>query len=645
LDNALNNPPTRLLPYQIPLNQAGYPTSVLMLDFECFFSKDYSLKKMGVFEYVADPRFAVLGCAFKVVGTIHSLFEFGAQRVTTQLSTIKWDELTIAGQNLPFDAWILAKKFGIYPRYTVDVLDLARAWDAEAKHDLDTLAITFNVGRKGRTLDFEGVTEANATPEQQKALAEYACNDVELQDKLLRILLPRLTNPAVEIPLAHATLEMRTKPTLVCDNKLGDILVSSMKREANASIERLGLTVKDISCEATFQSHLEAALVESGDLLQRYCKPTKRGYAPALAKEDSMREVLLNHPSQRVRDLCEAKVGRRSWQLHIARVERIMRIAKVCDGLLPCPLNYHAAHTGRDGGAEKINLQNLAKHGPPVLIAMRGLIKTAPGQRLIRDDLNAIEPRCLFWLADEKQGLEDFRRFDLGLDSFDIYVKFASTCLEKVLEAIIDAERGQIGKVGVLGCGYGMGAYLPESNKSLPNKLFLENGLDVTMAEKVVYTYRRVYASVCRLWGNLESAFRRVVDKGLPVTVGKLKLFATKDCPVEIELPSTRRLRYHNACIRSGYLQLGNVPIWGGAITENVTQAVARDILMEGVLRLNTAGLTVRHRVHDEVIIQHPLEGIEEAKVLANKILCTPPKWALDLPLAGKAKIACRYGV
>jgi len=53
----------------------------------------------------------------------------------------------------------------------------------------------------------------------------------------------------------------------------------------------------------------------------------------------------------------------------------------------------------------------------------------------------------------------------------------------------------------------------------------------------------------------------------------------------------------------------------------------------------------VRHRVHDEVIIQHPLEGIEEAKVLANKILCTPPKWALDLPLAGKAKIACRYGV
>jgi len=89
LDHALNNPPTRLLPYQIPLKQAGYPTSVLMLDFETYFDKSYSLKKMGVFEYVADPRFAVLGCAFKVVGTIHSLFEFGAQRVTTRLSTIK----------------------------------------------------------------------------------------------------------------------------------------------------------------------------------------------------------------------------------------------------------------------------------------------------------------------------------------------------------------------------------------------------------------------------------------------------------------------------------------------------------------------------------------------------------------------------
>lgn len=641
----MNNPPTRLLPYQIPLKQAGYPTSVLMLDFETYFDKSYSLKKMGVFEYVADPRFAVLGCAFKVVGTIHSLFEFGAQRVTTQLSTIKWDELTIAGQNLPFDAWILAKKFGIYPRYTVDVLDLARAWDAEAKHDLDTLAVTFNVGRKGRTLDFEGVTEANATPEQRQALAEYACNDAELQDKLLRILLPRLTNPAVEIPLAHATLEMRIKPSLVCDNKLGEILVSSMKREANTSIERLGLTVKDISCEATFQSHLEAALAESGDLLQRYCKPTKRGYAPALAKEDSMREVLLNHPSQKVRDLVNAKIGRRSWPLHIARVERILRIAKACNGLLPIPINYHAAHTGRDGGAEKINLQNLVKKGLALLVAIRGMVKAAPGQRLIRDDLNAIEPRCLFWLADEKQGLEDFRRFDLGLDPFDIYIKFASTCLEKALEAIIDDERGRIGKVGVLGCGYGMGAYLPESNKSQPNILFLSNGLDVVMAEKVVYTYRRVYASVPRLWGQLEAAFRRVVDKGLPVTVGKLKLFATNECPVEIELPSTRRLRYHNACIRSGYLQLGNVPIWGGSITENVTQAVARDILMEGVLRLNEAGLTVRHRVHDEVIIQHPIEGIEEAKVLANKILCTPPKWAFDLPLAGKAKIACRYGV
>jgi DNA polymerase len=626
------------------LRSAGYPEQVLILDFETFFSKEYKMgNAVSVFEYVADPRFAIVGAAFKRE-EMPAFFVWGAEEVAARLRGISWNKLTVVGHNLSFDCWILAKKFGIYPKFTVDTVDLARAWDASAyENNLDILATRFNLGRKGRTMDFEGVTEANATPGQWEAMSSYATNDAELTSGLLTTLLPKLTNPKIEIPLAHATLELRTKPELTCDMQLGKILVEQMQREQSASIERLGLTVKDISSEKTFHWHLEQALIEAGDLLQRYMKVTARGYAAALAKDDDMRDVLLNHPSPRVRDLCEAKVGRRSWPLHIKRVQRIMRINAACEGLLPVPLNYHAAHTGRDGGAEKINLQNLPKHGIELLKSMRGLLRAGSGKRLVRKDLSAIEARVLAWLANDKDMMANFAAYDQGRDKFDIYQKFAAECLNKSLSDITDEDRGKIGKIGILGCGFGMGPYLPGSNKTLPNVMFLASNIPLEMAERVVGIYREHYSPVCMFWNNLERAFKFVLAKGIGATVGHLKLFTLPDCPVVIQLPSTRCLHYHNARLRDGQIRLGNVPTWGGALTENVVQATARDILLEAFLRLVNQGVRVVHRVHDELIASAALSETESVKEKMKTEMTRIPIWGKGLPLAGKVRIAVRY--
>jgi DNA polymerase len=163
------------------------------------------------------------------------------------------------------------------------------------------------------------------------------------------------------------------------------------------------------------------------------------------------------------------------------------------------------------------------------------------------------------------------------------------------------------------------------------------------MAEKVVNTYRREYTKICLFWTDLERAFKFVLSKGIPAAVGKLKLYSMPECPVVIELPNSRLLHYHDARLRGGQIRLGNLPTWGGSLVENVTQAVARDVLMEAALKVADNGIKVVHRVHDEIICHVAEADIAVVKKAARRIVCTPPVWAKDLPLNGKATVAVRY--
>lgn len=178
-----------------------------------------------------------------------------------------------------------------------------------------------------------------------------------------------------------------------------------------------------------------------------------------------------------------------------------------------------------------------------------------------------------------------------------------------------------------LGLGYGMGV-----------KRFSETtGFEEHEAKRLVQLYRQKNPKVGELWKKLENNLRMSVIKN------EDKFF--------VELPSGRKLVYREPNNNEGHLsakvvrggQFIRLKWWGGSITENLVQAMARDVFMHHVQKIREAGLSVIMRVHDEVVCCVHDDQAEAAKEFITQTMSTPPEWAKSLPLAAEAKITRRY--
>jgi DNA polymerase len=265
---------------------------------------------------------------------------------------------------------------------------------------------------------------------------------------------------------------------------------------------------------------------------------------------------------------------------------------------------------------------------------LRGIIVAGPGQQLYVADYANIEARVLFWLAHEETGLDIFRRGE------DIYLDMA---------AKIKRDR-QMGKAAILGLGYGMGA----------EKFAATAGITEAEAQTIVDTYRREYSSVRYLWYNQGDAAMAAVLSKTPKNSGATRwefiepfLFCT--------LPSGRRLAYPFPEVAPAVTWWGEVKdqltcmgqhaitrqwvrtkLYGGLLVENITQAVARDILAEALLRCEASGVySPVLSVHDEVLCEAPLGAGSTENYVA--LLTQPPTWAPDLPIAAQGFSATRY--
>lgn len=263
-------PPDRVEPklHQV-LWPAGYPCDCLVLDFEAFFSTDYSLKDLTTPEYIADPRFEVL-CLAYLSADAEKPEEHGALGVVVGEEDVleflrdlqrrhgeDLGKLTIIMQNAEFDASVLAYRYGIHPKNIIDTLNLARAWHTRSKHDLGHLAKQFGLPAKGNTADFKDCTFRKRmvkakgrkpkppvqlprmTPEQVTALCEYASNDVVLEWGVFCKLLPKLSNPYTELRIMDHTLRLFTQPCLTVDYEHGTKLIEGMRSEADKLIEKV----------------------------------------------------------------------------------------------------------------------------------------------------------------------------------------------------------------------------------------------------------------------------------------------------------------------------------------------------------------------------------------------------------------------
>jgi DNA polymerase len=175
--------------------------------------------------------------------------------------------------------------------------------------------------------------------------------------------------------------------------------------------------------------------------------PTTGKETWAFAKSDEEFKRLITHQDERVQSLVAARLGNKST-LEETRTQRFIDIAK--RGLLPVPVRYYAAHTGRWGGDDKINLQNLPSRGTNANMLKRGII--APqGYSIIDADSAQIEARVLAWLAEQDDLTEAFAKGE------DVYKKMASR-IYGVAESDVTKDQRFVGKTTILGAGYGMGA-------------------------------------------------------------------------------------------------------------------------------------------------------------------------------------------
>ncbi len=328
--------------------------------------------------------------------------------------------------------------------------------------------------------------------------------------------------------------------------------------------------------------------------------------------------------------------------------------------------------------------------------AVRGVIVAPKGEKLVVADLSNIEGRVLAWLAGEDWKLDAFKRFDKAIAkedkwALDVYNMSYAKVFRKKSADVIKPER-QIGKVLELAFGYqgGLGAcitfaeayginledkakeiidHLPphildESRNFLTwqreqknSQYNLSDDAFVTW-DSVKRIWRNEHPATQSYWAQLQLATIEAVQN--PGTTYRIRKHAIRcvGAWLRISLPSGRCLCYPNPLIKDGkltYLGLNQfsrkwerLSTYGGKLVENITQAVARDVMADGMLRidkhldLSESGYKIVLTVHDEIIAEAPDTKECSSEELA-KMMSTTPEWAEGLPLAAAGFECYRY--
>lgn len=628
------------------LKACGYPESTLVLDCESFFDKDYNLQKMSIYEYVSSEKFEVLMWAVKRNN------EPADFQYTEFPQHISWKNTTIIMHNAPFDALVLARHYGIFPPFIIDTLDLARHIEPRWSNKLADLCKRHKLPDKGNTRDFEGLHRGGFTGQQWCGLIDYATNDAEREYDLLQLLLPKLSNPRFELAVARYTRDLFIKPVLHFNMSRAEKLKKDMQAEVQRVLAEVDVSEKEIRGNKSFEILLREAL--GGE--EPPMKSGKKKQLLAIAKTDAGYSYLLNHPNDRARCLMEARVATKSWPLHLKRIARMQSTFQAAGKRLPVPLRYYGGHTGRWSGCEGINLHNLPARGHLLITKIRTLIEAPKGCMLVILDFSQIEARGLDWLAEQNDMLRAFA------EGRQIYCEFASKlCGHRIRKpkktdskAVAEWHNNyrQLGKIGILGAGYGMGK--DQCKKFAKNTYKID--LSIAEATRIIKLYRSTHPMVVLFWEKVERAFRMATQTGQAYELSYSLRFFREDNVTIIQLPSTRRLYYTGAKVegtaRYPQLTMSNpaahgdkkIHFWGGYLVENIVQAVARDILAEAVLKIEELGIRVPLIVHDDMSVVVPEKEVETYRAQIEDIARTPPVWAPNLPVDIDCRVSRRYG-
>jgi DNA polymerase len=589
---------------------------ILTIDFESFYSAEYSLTKLTTQQYLDDHQFEVIGVAVKKNSEPTKHYTGTKEGTANFLDQFDWANSAMLAHNSMFDASILTWHFGHKPKMILDTLPMGRALHGtEVGGSLDMMTRYYGVGIKGKeVLDAKGKKRKDFTPDEMTAYMAYCRNDVDLTYALFKKMAPKFNK--TEIKLIDMTCRMHSEPKLQLDLPVLEEHLHAVKAKKTQLLADAGIA------QAYFMSNDKFAdlLRDIGIEPPMKTSPRTGKQAYAFAKTDEGMKALLEHEDLRIQTLAAARVGVKST-LEETRTERFIEMAKI-GGALPVPLKYYGAMTGRWSATDKINLQNVPRGS-----TLKKAIVAPDGYVIVGADLSNIELRVGLYFAGQ------IDKVAMLAEGRDLYRDFIAPIFGVAYEEVNDDQRF-IGKTSQLSLIYGTG------HKKLRNAIKVLSGKDIgeDLAQTLVNRYRTEYTKVKESWYEGEKVLQHIRDHYI-FKFGEV-------LPLEVMgqhgiiLPSGLHLRYpdlhqveENGRTEWRYKVRKKLErIHGPKCYQNTIQALARCVMGEAMVRINKkypAALTI----HDAVYCVVPEEEADEAKRFIITELRVPPAWAMDLPL------------
>lgn len=625
---------------------------IFTVDFETFYDPEYSLSKLQTDAYILDPRFEAIGLSVKHNGNPSHWFTGG--NIQKALDLIPWEKAAILCHNTLFDGFILSQRYKKRPALWLDTLGMARAlYPWLPSHTLANLATYLGLGAKGTAVhDFKGMRVADFTPAQLADYGEYCRNDGEITYEIYQALENRF--PLLEHFILDVHLRMFTEPSFQLDlPKLvqyhKDIVGQKEALLAGAVSPVLaahlmlqsGDTLKDvIMSNPKFAAALEALGVTPP---MKQSKTTKK-WTYAFAKTDKGLTELQDHPDSTVQALVAARLGVKTT---IAETRALKLIETAQRGVgFPIYLNFWGAKTtGRASGGNKINALNMPNRGIDRVI--REAMVVPPGYKVVVGDSSNIELRTNLVMSGQMDLVKKIAAYDLQGEAAvsDLYCDFAAALFGKTVGKDDKLER-TVGKVSELSLGYGAAAVTFQNMLRVQSQGKID--YDLPECERIVALYRRTHDKVVDLWDYFSrKVLPWIANNDVMQSVDVNGWLLTSGSG--FSLPGHIGVVY-NDLRRNGdgeweYQQgRGRVKIYGGKGAENMSQHVARHIVMWQMARVARRYRVVLEEYDAIVCVVPDSQAQACADYMLESLRLAPPWCRGAIPLNGEVGIGNSFG-
>jgi len=628
--------------------------NIITIDFETYYSSEYSLSKITTEEYVRSYQYETIGVAIKH-GDEPAVW-YPHPEVEAALKAIDWSDKMVVAQNTAFDGAIMAWRYGINPKAWTDIMGMSRAlYPHEKSHSLASQAERAGIGQKGdAVIRALGKRYADFHPVELAEYGEYCINDVDLTYTLFQKYMA-LGFPLKELKLLDLTLRLFIEPRLVLDADLLSDHLDDVRSRKETLLEQM----RDKMLEGANPDFVHMIFSEGMEGIKKLLmsnekfaemlrklgvdppmklSPTTGKMTYAFAKTDEAMKTLAEHPDEQVQAIVAARLGHKTT-LEETRTWRFIEMASRGD--FPVPLRYYGAHSGRWSGQDKVNLQNIPARGI-YGGKLKKAIKAPEGHVVIDCDSSQIEARTLAWLAGQYDLVQAFE------DKQDVY-KIMASRIYGVPSDQVDKTQRQVGKVVILGAGYGVG------HVKLRAFLKLQAGVEVSEeeAKSIIMAYRQTYNRIPELWDRANKAldalhYGNQMTLDIPGLCKTDSIGITLPSGLHIQYPGLRRVLEERTVgdARQGWVYTAKglpTKVYGGLVTENICQAIARCVIGEQMLKVQKRYPVVL-TVHDAIACIAPIDEANEAQRYVEECMSWRPKWAPDLPLACESGMGPSYG-